>query len=305
MRPTDADGLPALPRGPIRRALLAALAGVALGGAWAGYAGWRSMREAARHPWIADCLGQPLATGNASFFLPPIHTADRRYCLSAPALESLAKDAPEEGRAFADRRDLTRIEVWDAREKRYWLLAGHTGRVRCWALAAPLLLTASDDARDPAVRLWSLDTGRLLRTFGAGRPACWGGFGLMGFSTGGGRVVTATEDRTVHVWDAATGAALGTLAPGEPATVFAFSPDGATLALGGFSGAIALWDWRAGRELRHWAAHDRFGATQPGAGGVEHLAFSADGARLVSTGPADAETVTREWLAATGEPAPR
>ncbi len=271
-----------------------------LGILWIAFGGLNSLNSTAHQPWVRQCMALPEAPSNASFFIPPIHSADGRYCLSAPSTETTAL---ESGRSFAERRDLTRIDVWDAQTQRYFRLQGHTGRVRCFALSAPLLLTASDEGSDSAVRLWSLETGELLRTFDGAHPPCWGGFGFMGFSADHRLVLTATEDHAVRIWDTASGQALGRVVPPEGPTLFAFSPDSSRLALAGFSGDISVWDWRAGRSLRRWHAHDPFGGGAPDSGGVERMEFSPDGGRIRSSGPIDGSPAQREWDVATGRQA--
>src|SRR5690349_16489411 len=148
-------------RGMRRRTMgfLAIAALAILSGAWLIVSGLPTFRAQMAHPWIRQCMAQPTAPSAASFFLPPIHVPPGRFCLSAPSRDDSIGSAPEGGRAFAEARDLTRIEVWDAETHRYTLLAGHTGRVRCFAQAGTVLLSASDEAKDTAVRLWNLETG--------------------------------------------------------------------------------------------------------------------------------------------------
>jgi WD40 repeat protein len=77
----------------------------------------------------------------------------------------------------------------------------------------------------------------------------------------------------------------------HPVTAVAFSPDGTKLAVGVDSGAIKIFDWKAGKELANCAGHanrilDR------------GLFFSADGTRLVS---ASRDESVRVWDVATGK----
>ncbi len=274
---------------------------VAAIGAWLWLSGIPAFRTNMAHPWVRQCMASDVAPSAASFFIPPVHTHDGRYCITAPSIEDVAINAPEQGRAFADRRNLARIEVWDGKAKRYLALDDHKTRVRCFALASPLLLTASDSPDDPAVRLWSLLDGTLLQRLDGGRPGCWGGFSFMGLSPDHQLAVTATDDQKVHVWTTGNGKPAGTFSPGEGPTLFAFSSDRDVIALGGFSGDISLWNWRAGKLLRRWHAHDRFGVPVPDAGGVETLEFSADGTHLRSRGPVNGKESLMEWDVATGK----
>ena len=97
---------------------------------------------------------------------------------------------------------------------------------------------------------------------------------------------------------------LAAFAPGTGPTIFAFPPDAALLALGEFTGAVSLWDWRAGKLLRRWSAHDPFGTVLPDSGGVEALRFSADGARLHTRGPRNGADAVMDWDVATGKALP-
>jgi len=116
-------------------------------------------------------------------------------------------------------------------------------------------------------------------------------------------LVTGSDDKTVRVWDLGTGRLLRTLrpplGPGNEGKVFAvaLSPDGATVACGGWTGyewdgshAIYLFDRQSGRLLR----------PLPGLPNVIfHLAFSRDGRYLAALGAKNGLRVyeTRGWAA--------
>ena len=98
-------------------------------------------------------------------------------------------------------------------------------------------------------------------------------------------LVTASDDKTLRVWDAATGAPLAVLRPpiGDGAEgqlyAVAISPDGATIACGGFTDpegqpqSLYLFDRATGRLTRRLTGLPN---------GIFHLAFSPDGHLLAA-----------------------
>jgi WD40 repeat protein len=153
-------------------------------------------------------------------------------------------------------------------------------RVRCGCIAGLVALgleATSVIAADPTtVPLLRLETGmhtamiRRIATDAAGRFA-----------------VTASDDKTARVWEVATGRLVQVLRPpqdvGHEGKLFAvaLSPDGATVAVGGWTGwvwdqqhSIYLFDRESGRLLRRL----------PGLPDViNHLAFSPDGRWLAAS----------------------
>jgi WD40 repeat protein len=106
------------------------------------------------------------------------------------------------------------------------------------------------------VRIYSADTGRELVALrghsGKGNSAV--------FSPDGGRVLTASDDRTARVWDAAAGKQLvllrghesGIGAYEQALTLGAFSPDGRRAVAGDHQGTARLWDAASGEQLVVW-----------------------------------------------------
>lgn len=93
-------------------------------------------------------------------------------------------------------------------------------------------------SEDGTVRLWDVDTGRLLRTLEGHK----GWVRSIAFSPDGRTLASGGYDKTVRLWDAATGQLLHTL-EGHTYGVLsvAFSPDGRMLASGGGDATVRLW----------------------------------------------------------------
>ena len=153
-----------------------------------------------------------------------------------------------------------------------WLIS-----IRCFLSGAILLAALQCIAAEPTTRpLPRLETGmhtaiiRRIATDAAGRWA-----------------VTASDDKTARVWEVASGRQLAVLRPpqdvGNEGKLYAvaLSPDGAVVAVGGWTGwdwdkevAIYLFDRASGRLLRRL----------PGLPSVvHHLAFSPDGRWLAAS----------------------
>ncbi len=153
-----------------------------------------------------------------------------------------------------------------------WLIS-----IRCFLSGAILLAALQCIAAEPTTRpLPRLETGmhtaiiRRIATDAAGRWA-----------------VTASEDKTARVWEVASGRQLAVLRPpqdvGNEGKLYAvaLSPDGAVVAVGGWTGwdwdkevAIYLFDRASGRLLRRLPGLPNV---------VNHLAFSPDGRWLAAS----------------------
>jgi WD40 repeat protein len=105
------------------------------------------------------------------------------------------------------------------------------------------------------------------------------------FSADGGRIATASTDRTVRLWDMATGEERAVLRGHTNDDVFAvaFHPDGSRIASGGRDQVLRIWDTQTSQEVAHLPGHTDY---------VFTLAWSADGNTLVS---ASGDTTVRIW----------
>lgn len=142
------------------------------------------------------------------------------------------------------------------------------------------LATASDDG---LVKLWSVGTWRVTRSFGDGTER----FKSVAFSPDGKWIAAGTATGVVTIWETSSGRLLNHLR-GHADAVYrlAFSPDGRTLATASWDNTVKLWDPVVGRETRTLRAHQQW---------VSCLAFSPDGNTL-ATGSFDA--TVRLWEAA-------
>jgi WD40 repeat protein len=108
----------------------------------------------------------------------------------------------------------------------------------------------------------------------------------VAISRDGKTLATGSWDGTVRLWEVATGKEVRRLAFPGAAGSLAFSPDGKTLAAGNLAGPVRLWDLATGEETARLVGHQGQFPLRllPRGGRVCSLAFSADGARLVSGG---------------------
>jgi WD40 repeat protein len=186
----------------------------------------------------------------------------------------------------------------------------HCGRVVALTLSADSKLLATGDEAC-VIRLWEVASGKLLHRFDG---HCLSGVARSIALAPDGKALAAAVNRKglggpleqVVLWDTASGKELRRL--GEPlesaCMCLVFSPDGKAVAAGEGgkqrddgvweAGKIHVWDAATGKEVKAWPGHtpwNLFG------GGVQAVAFTADGKRLISGG---ADKAVRLWDAATG-----
>jgi WD40 repeat protein len=125
---------------------------------------------------------------------------------------------------------------------------------------------------DRAVRVWEIETGKLLTTIED--HADW--ILNLDFSPDGQKIATASRDKSSKVFDLATRETLATFS-GHAETVHAvaFSPDGRRIATGGGDNLVRIWD----------PADDAKQVAMLGGfqGAVFRVQFVADGKQLIAT----------------------
>jgi WD40 repeat protein len=175
------------------------------------------------------------------------------------------------------------IHLWDLRTHRQLgqPLRGHTDTVNSLAFSpdSRTLASASDDH---TVRLWTVRTGRQLGQAFHHTDTV----NSVAFSPDGRTVASAGDDGAVRLWNVRshrhlprpirlTDTSDGVTTPSAIYAV-AFSPDGHTLATGGYDKTVRLWDLRTRRQLgKPLRGHRDF---------VQSVAFSPGGQKLASAG---------------------
>jgi WD40 repeat protein/serine/threonine protein kinase len=161
------------------------------------------------------------------------------------------------------------VRLFEVASGKYRPLAGHQARVSTVAFAPDSKRLASG-GRDRVVRLWEVESGRLLEAL----PGHTQEVTRLAWSPGGRVLASAGQDRTIRLWDIDAGKALFPPArhPAGAAQIerLAWSPDERILAVAG-GGRIALWDAATGKLVRVL-----------GGAGRTSLAWSHDGKTLVA-----------------------
>ena len=171
------------------------------------------------------------------------------------------------------------------------ILEGHTGLVHSVSFS-PDGKTLASGSGDETIRLWDVDTGRLLHELAHDREVAGVAFSdvtSVSFSPDGKTLASGGWDARIRLWDASSGREIRTIFGITLVNSVSFSPDGKTLASGGAEGTIRLWDVDTGEQLSSLRGHTA---------AVNSVSFSPDGKTLAS-GSRD-ETV-RLWDASSGD----
>lgn len=186
------------------------------------------------------------------------------------------------------------VSVYDKGGGDVWSLSGRirlqvldSGGMRLQSVAiSPDGRRALGGGADGILRLWDMDSGNLLRSFGISQgPLIYG----VAFLPDGKRAVSAGGDAALRLWDVDTGAEIRSLT-GHTNTVYsvAVSSDGKRLVSGSIDRTARLWDADTGSEIARLSGHE---------GPVYSVAFTRDG---ILTGSGDRSI--RLWNATGGDP---
>ncbi len=191
-----------------------------------------------------------------------------------------------------------KVRLWDTAGRELAELGSHSGGGVNVAFSPDGKSLVSTGA-DKELRLWDVASRKLIRRLGD-QDGAWN---TLSFSADGRRLAVSAgggfgnrPENPPRVLDVTTGKEVARLDGCPPSVLVALSPDGKSLATGGYNTAqdpqppICIWDADSGKLLVQLAGH---------AEGVASLAFSPDG-RLLAAGGDEGESCARIWEFATG-----
>lgn len=165
------------------------------------------------------------------------------------------------------------LSYWKAGTHEVKTFRGHSQGV--WSVGySPDGQTLASGGSDRYLRLWEIETGRLIRSLRGHTHD----IRQVAFSPDGQILATASEDRTIRLWNPQTGETTRLLFTRYDHAVcsISFSPDGLMLARAGQNKDIKIWEVTTGTELMSLLGKDQYDHNW-----TVCTAFSPDGIHLV------------------------
>ncbi|KAF7355894.1 Wd-40 repeat protein [Mycena venus] len=130
---------------------------------------------------------------------------------------------------------------------------GHTDAVM-WAETSPNGTVVATSSWDKTVRIWSMESGKLVHILRGARGQSWAG----AFSPNGELVAAGAGDGMVRIWRIDTGELLHTLGDFRGwVRSLSFSPDSRHLAAGASGGTLKIFNVESGEQELHWPTFSR------------------------------------------------
>ena len=153
---------------------------------------------------------------------------------------------------------------------------GHEESVKAVAVSPNGKIVASG-SKNGEIKLWELDTGKLIRTISAHKQSVKS----IAISPDGKTLVSGSKSGKVKLWEIETGELIRTIsAHNQPVNSIAISPNGKTFASASKSGRVKLWEIESGEPIRTISAHTQSVNSIVISPDAKTLASASDGGKV-------------------------